>query len=87
MLMQSFQSPMNGSYTLSHRVHPVFELDVCLASPADDHVTEPGLLEPDGIGELASGTIDFHLELVEIDLSLDSCFDSEQGLVPETLLT
>ena len=78
---------MNGSYSLSHRVHAVVELDVRLAAPADDHVTEPGLLEPDGIGELASGTIDLHLELVEIDPALDSCFDSEHDLVRETLLT
>jgi hypothetical protein len=73
---------MKRSYALSHRVHAIIELDVRLATPADDHVTEPGLLEPDGIGELASGTIDFHLELVEIDLSLDSCFDSEHELFP-----
>jgi hypothetical protein len=71
---------MNGSYSLSHRVHAVVELHVCLAATADDHVTETGLLEPDGIGELASGTIDLHLELVEIDLSLDSRLNTEHEL-------
>ena len=54
---------MNGFYTLSHRVHAVVELDVRLA-PADDHVTEAGLFEPDGIGQPTSGTIGFHLEFV-----------------------
>ena len=80
---------MNGSYTLSHRVHAVFELDVCLASPADDHVTEPGLLEPDGIGELASGTIDFNLDPIKVYLSFDLGFNFEHHLVrrtPSTLL-
>ena len=78
--MQLVQSPMNGSYTLSHRVHAVVELDVCLAAPADDHVTEAGLFEPDGIGELTAGTIDLHLDLVEIDTALDSRLNTEHEL-------
>lgn len=75
--MQLVHGPLEGQHGFPNCVHTVIKLDISLTSPANNYVAEPGLLDPDGIGELAPWTIDVQLGFIQIDFALNACCDFE----------
>ena len=70
LLVQLTEGSMHRSHTFSHCVHAVVKLNIRLATTAYNDVTDSGLFDPDWVREPASRTINIHLEVVEIQVTL-----------------